>query len=133
MAIILPDGRVITSEQMHQGRLRRRALTPDDLHQSKADRRWQDAVEHLLEAKYPGWSWHVVIRSDQGIVSVKCLEISRNYGVVIKLGNTDTPAEWRRAILHAGGELLERSNQRRGRRPEAGRITKVDGIPERTR
>lgn len=127
-AIYMPNGDMITSRTIAKRMTMRRIVTPDLLNQQWSDLDLQDWVAHRLNAHYPGWNWYVVARSDQGQVHVKCLEVSRIYGVRIGLGSTDTPAEWERTIVHAGGELLERAHQNRGAKPDSGRIVAVEGI-----
>ena len=69
----------------------------------------------LLDAHYPGWPWSVDPNHGQGIVTLRCGVLSGKSGIIIKLSKTSSPAEWRKAIIDAAGEILERFGCKRGR------------------
>ena len=67
-------------------------------------------VAETLEKKYPGWFWAVNVMD--GVVTVKSLRISGNWGFVIHADKIDNDY---RMVVMAGGEILERFRQKRGR------------------
>ena len=70
-----------------------------------------------LERLYPGWRWWVECRVEAGVVYVKNLDLSGEYGFVIHLARLAQDPELK-TVMRAGGEVLERYNQHRGQRPE---------------
>lgn len=79
-----------------------------------------------LCAAYPGHSWFVKIAG--GIVHVKNLDFSDKWGMALHYGQIKADAsERKRELLRAGGEFLERANQRRGAKTE--RHEHIEGIP----
>ena len=63
-------------------------------------------VAETLEKKYPGWFWAVNVMD--GIVTVKSLRISGNWGFVMHADKIDNDYK---AVTRAGGEILERYRQ----------------------
>lgn len=75
----------------------------------------RSAAEILCD-HYPGWTWAVNAEAKLGILSVFNAALTGNFpwGMRVKLGEADTPERWKRAIVNAGGELLERFGCPRG-------------------
>ena len=67
-------------------------------------------VAETLEKKYPGWFWAVNVMD--GVVTVKSLRISGNWGFVIHADKIDNDYKM---VVMAGGEILERFRQERGK------------------
>ena len=67
-------------------------------------------VAETLEKKYPGWFWAVNVMD--GVVTVKSLRLSGNWGFVIHADKIDNDY---RIVVMAGGEILERFRQKRGK------------------
>ena len=67
-------------------------------------------VAETLEKKYPGWFWAVNVMD--GVVTVKSLRLSGNWGFVIHADKIDNDY---RMVVMAGGEILERFKQQRGK------------------
>ena len=67
-------------------------------------------VADVLEKKYPGWLWAVNV--DHGVVTVKSMLLSGNWGFVLHEDKIDNDYK---SVMKAGGEILERYNQNRGR------------------
>jgi hypothetical protein len=67
-------------------------------------------VAETLEKKYPGWFWAVNVMD--GIVTVKSLRISGNWGFVMHADKIDNDYKM---VVMAGGEILERFRQKRGK------------------
>lgn len=71
-------------------------------------------MAETLHAAYPGHLWAVTCEGDKGIATVRNLYLSGNWGFVLKLADLSTSSDWRRKVILAGGELLERYKLRRG-------------------
>ena len=69
----------------------------------------KNVAEHL-EKKYPGWLW--AVNTMDGIVTVKSMLLSGNWGFVLHEDKIDNDY---RAVTLAGGEILERYRQHRGK------------------
>ena len=67
-------------------------------------------VAEKLEEKYPGWLWadHVM----DGVVGVKSMRLSGNWGFVLHANKIDNDYK---VVVNAGGEILERYRQSRGK------------------
>ena len=71
-------------------------------------------IGETLHAAYPGHLWAVTVVS--GVATVKDLYISSTWGMLLHYDNIKGDAGARKkAIIMAGGELLERANLRRGK------------------
>lgn len=71
-------------------------------------------IAETLETAYPGHLWAVTVTS--GIATVKSLYISSVWGMVLHYDNIK--GDWaarKKAVIMAGGELLERANLRRNK------------------
>jgi len=68
----------------------------------------KNVAEHL-EKKYPGWLWAVHVMD--GLVVVKCMKLSGNWGFVLHEDKIDNDYK---AVTLAGGEILERFKQKTG-------------------
>jgi|TARA_R110002012_G_scaffold216211_2_gene387311 hypothetical protein len=66
-------------------------------------------VAEKLEEKYPGWLWAVNVMD--GIVAVKSMRLSGNWGFVLHSDKIDNDYKM---VVTAGGEILERFRQKRG-------------------
>lgn len=71
-------------------------------------------MSETLTAAYPGHAWAVTCEGEKGIATVYNLALSGNWGFVLKLSNLYSSSEWKKQIIMAGGELLERFRLRRG-------------------
>lgn len=80
--------------------------TPDEAEQAVlADRmcRW---IGSVLLRHYPNRQWFVEVSMEGGVAKIQSPSISNNYGFVVHI---DKPREaLERAVVRAGGELLER-------------------------
>jgi hypothetical protein len=66
-------------------------------------------VAEVLDKKYPGWLWAVNVMD--GVVTVKSMLLSGNWGFVMHSDKIDNDYK---TVMRAGGEILERYNQKRG-------------------
>lgn len=71
-------------------------------------------MAEALHTAYPGHLWAVTCEGDRGIATVRNLMLSGNWGFVMKLSDLTTASDWKKRVLQAGGELLERYRLRRG-------------------
>lgn len=71
-------------------------------------------MSETLTAAYPGHAWAVTCEGDKGIATVRNLALSGNWGFVLKLSDMSSSSDWKKKIVMAGGELLERFRLRRG-------------------
>ena len=69
----------------------------------------KNVAEHL-EKKYPGWLWAVHVMD--GVVGVKSMRLSGNWGFILHEDKIDKNYK---VVTNAGGEILERFRQQRGR------------------
>ena len=83
----------------------------------------------VLNTTYPGYRWFIGVNSEGGILFVKCLDVSTLWGFVLHLDKLRTDPTLKR-VRRAGGELLERAWQKRGK-ATGDMTTKVDGLPEK--
>ncbi len=67
-------------------------------------------IAEKLEEKYPGWFWAVHVMD--GLVAVKSLRLSGNWGFVLHSDKIDN--DYKKVVM-AGGEILERFRQKRGK------------------
>jgi len=67
-------------------------------------------VAEKLEEKYPGWLWAVHVMD--GVVGVKSMRLSGNWGFILHANKIDNDYK---AVVNAGGEILERYHQSRGK------------------
>jgi len=63
-----------------------------------------------LEEKYPGWLWAVHVMD--GVIGVKSMRLSGQWGFILHADKIDNDYK---VVVHAGGEILERYRQNRGR------------------
>lgn len=77
-------------------------------------------MAEALHAAYPGHLWAVTCDGQVGFADVRNLYLSGNWGFRIKLDEIYSGSDFKRRVVMAGGELLERYRQRRGRFDAAG-------------
>lgn len=73
-------------------------------------------VAESLNKYYPGHLWAVNAQNDQGVVDIKCLNISGKYGMRILLREYHklSPELQKKHVIQMGGEFLERAHLLRG-------------------
>ena len=69
----------------------------------------KNVAEHL-EKKYPGWLWAVHVMD--GVGGVKSMRLSGNWGFILHEDKIDKNYK---VVTNAGGEILERFRQQRGK------------------
>ena len=70
-----------------------------------------------LHKHYPGYAWGVNVSSETGMVQVRNLTLSGEWGFNIKLITINSDPSLK-LLVNAGGEILERYKVRRGRASE---------------
>jgi hypothetical protein len=70
-------------------------------------------IGDILNRHYPGHLWAVHVKS--GLVQIRDLMLSGKWGFVLMLPSIYSASDLSRQVVNAGGELLERYKQRRGR------------------
>ena len=89
-------------------------IDPDTQHSSMIyDYDEAKRIAEVLNLKYPGHLWAVNV--NQGVAFIKNMMLSGSWGFVIKVKDIDNDYK---AIINAGGEVLERYNISRGRLKE---------------
>lgn len=68
-----------------------------------------------LNAAYPGHLWAINVQGAQGIATIHNLMLSGKYGYLLHLNKRYSASEARKAVIMAGGEILERFKVFRGR------------------
>lgn len=72
-------------------------------------------VGETLNKHYPGHLWAVTVDEDGGVLVIKNLALSGNWGFVLHLHRLPAGKALHPLIVRAGGELLERYNLSRSR------------------
>ncbi|MFA7290904.1 MAG: hypothetical protein WC023_01525 [Rhodocyclaceae bacterium] len=76
-------------------------------------------MAEALHAAYPGHLWAVTCEGEKGIATVRNMYLSGNWGFVLKLKDISTASDWKKKVVMAGGELLERYRLSRGSADQA--------------
>lgn len=76
-------------------------------------------MAEVLHAIYPDHAWAVTCEGEKGIATVRNLALAGNWGFVLKLADLYSASNWKKLVVRAGGELLERFMLRRGRADSA--------------
>lgn len=70
----------------------------------------KEAAETLYTA-YPGYLWGVNIEGS--VVNIRCINLSGMYGYTLHIPAIYSASEWKKSVMRAGGEILERYRQSR--------------------
>lgn len=74
----------------------------------------KDAAE-ALTAAYPGWMWGVNVDGRTGMCDIRNFNLSGQRGYRLKLRDIYSASSFKEDVIKAGGEILERYNQARGK------------------
>lgn len=80
-----------------------------------ADRQMGAQMASVLMLHYPGHKWTVVVESANGVGYVQNSLLQSNEAWLVKLGDLKNWSDVKKAMVLAGGEILERFGVRRGR------------------
>ena len=72
-------------------------------------------MAEALHAAYPGHFWAVSCDGKTGMADVRNLALSGNWGFRIKLSGIYSASQFKKDVVKAGGEILERFKLNRGR------------------
>lgn len=72
-------------------------------------------MAEALHAAYPGHFWAVSCDGKTGMADVRNLALSGNWGFRIKLSGIYSASQFKKDVVKAGGEILERFSLSRGR------------------
>lgn len=73
------------------------------------------AMAETLHAAYPGHFWAVCCDGKKGMADVRNMRFSGMWGFRLRLPAIYSASEFKREVLRAGGELLERYRMSRGK------------------
>lgn len=65
-------------------------------------------IGELLNRHYPGYQWAVNCDHYQGVVRIRNMSLSGNYGFTLKLSDQYSASAFDHDVVMAGGEILER-------------------------
>lgn len=72
-------------------------------------------IADTLNTHYPGHLWGVNVDGRGGVANIHNLLLSGQMGYVLKLVNIFSASDFKRDVVRAGGEILERFRLARGR------------------
>jgi hypothetical protein len=76
-------------------------------------------IADTLHSHYHGHLWGVQVSGRTGMADIFLVLVSGNMGFRLKLKNMFSASDFKRDVIRAGGEILERYNLTRGRFDEA--------------
>lgn len=76
-------------------------------------------IGDTLHNHYPGHLWAVEVDGKNGVANIRDLLVSGRMGYLLKLTTMYSASEFKRDVIRAGGEILERYRLRRGAFDEA--------------
>ena len=71
-------------------------------------------IADTLTQHYGGWAWAVHVDGKNGVASIRNVQLSGTWGYVLKLVNMYSASDFRKDVVRAGGEILERFGVIRG-------------------
>lgn len=72
-------------------------------------------IADTLNTHYPQWLWGVNVDGKNGVANIHNLMLHGQMGYVLKLVNIFSASDFKRDVIRAGGEILERFGANRGR------------------
>lgn len=81
----------------------------------------------VLNTQYPGHLWAVNVDGKQGMADIRNLALSGDWGYRLRIVTNFSASEFRKRVIRAGGEILERFGQRRGAMDD----DRISDIPSR--
>jgi hypothetical protein len=72
-------------------------------------------IASTLTNHYAGWAWAVNVDGRNGVANIQNLMLHGQMGYVLKLVNIYSASDFKRDVIKAGGEILERFGANRGR------------------
>ena len=87
----------------------------DDPHVALNDYLTAKSMAEALHTAYPGHLWGVTCDGRAGFADVRNLALSGNWGYRIRLAAMYSASQFKKDVLKAGGEVLERFSLSRGK------------------
>lgn len=70
-------------------------------------------IGDLLETNFPGWGWAISPDERGGVITIRSLRLDARYGYLLHTQKIQDDPQLK-AVLRAGGEILERCGMKRG-------------------
>lgn len=84
-------------------------FTPDHIEEHASAVLLAKDIADNLEKQYSGWLWALGVDAQGGVVSIRSLRLSMEWGVMLKLDEIQhDPKVRQREVMRAAGEILER-------------------------
>jgi hypothetical protein len=71
-------------------------------------------IADTLNTHYPGHLWAVSVDGSNGVANIHDLMLNGQWGYVLKLVNIFSASDFKKDVIRAGGEILERFRMSRG-------------------
>jgi hypothetical protein len=68
----------------------------------------------ILETNFPGWAWAISPDERGGVITIRSMRLDARYGYLLHIAKIQDDVQLK-AVLRAGGELLERAGVPRGK------------------
>jgi hypothetical protein len=78
------------------------------IHNTVLDQNMAKTLAEALTKAYPGHAWAVNVEGRTGLITIRDLYLSGQYGYVLKIGQVYSISSLERDAVRAGGEILER-------------------------
>lgn len=78
------------------------------MHRNANDQNMAKTLCEVLQKHYPDHLWAVNVNGRTGIITIRDLYLSGQWGYVLKIGAVYSISSLERDAVHAGGEILER-------------------------
>lgn len=88
-----------------------------------------DLAKQMAEAlhqHYPQHLWGVSVSEKTGMADIRNLALSGQWGYRLKIRDHSSASDWKKEVVKAGGEILERFNVARGKATDAINLLPVD-------
>jgi hypothetical protein len=76
-------------------------------------------IADTLHTHYPGHLWAINVDGPNGVANIHDLMLSGQWGYRLKLVNMYSASDFKKDVIRAGGEILERFRLSRGRFEES--------------
>lgn len=78
------------------------------MHRHANDINMAKTLSEALQRAYPGHLWAINVEGRTGIITIRDLYLSGQWGYVLKIADVYSISSLERDAVHAGGEILER-------------------------
>lgn len=77
-------------------------------HRYAQDVAWAKQLSEVLQRHYPGHLWAVNVETRTGLITIRDMYLSGQWGYVLKMGAVYSASSLERDAVRAAGEILER-------------------------